>query len=386
MPATAKQTETLQKLGYTGDAATLTVSNASAIIGKLIADRKSKATDKQSETLQKLGYIGDISTLNFEDASVIIDKLITDRKAAITAAVENFKRSNSLDSIVQQYAGQQIVKHKIHCPLHADDWPSMHIYDDGGFTCFQCGAQGDILDFVGIYKFGTQYDRHTHFIEVVDSLDSIKIAPLPQHQNQPKPQPKKQLLLDLDTVLRWHENMPKKRREYWHSRHLTDNTIDRFMLGWDEKRYTIPHLYRLVPFGCKRRQSEINDGIDAKYTSVTGSRSGIFNADILLSVDGVVICEGEIDAMLLDQCGFPAISSTAGAGTWKEEWTNLFSGVRQIWIMYDNDEAGLEGARKVQASLRRAKIVQYPAGVKDAGELFDQTGVNPIKWLEKTLK
>lgn len=299
--------------------------------------------------------------------------------------IESIKRANPLDVVVEKYTGQQIVKHKIHCPLHSDSNPSMHIYDDGGFKCFQCGVSGDVIDFVGYYHFGTAYDPSTHFTQAVDKLGNLDIAQLPQRPTQqPVVKPKPQLSINLDTLYRWHETMPASRREYWHSRGLTDATVDRFMLGWDGRRYTIPHLYRLIPFGCKRRKSEIDDKIEERYVCISGSRSGIFNADILQSVEMVVICEGEIDAMLLEQWGFPAVTSTAGAATWKPDWVNLFSSVRKIFILYDNDKAGLDGALHVQSTLRRAKIVRYPEGVKDCGELFDKY-LQPVKWLDKEL-
>src|SRR5690606_34211618 len=121
--------------------------------------------------------------------------------------------------------------------------------------------------------------------------------------------PKPQLSISIEQIRRWHETMPQERREYWYSRGLMDPIIDAFLLGWDGKRYTIPHLYRGVPFGVKRRKApDLDDGIEAKYVAVTGSRAGIFNADALAVERHIVICEGEIDALLLTQYGFPAVS------------------------------------------------------------------------------
>lgn len=298
--------------------------------------------------------------------------------------IDSIRASNPLPVIVEQYTGQQISKHKIHCPFHQDNTPSMHIYDDGGFKCFSCGRHGDVLDFVGYFHFGQSYDPSTHFTEVVDRLAGIKIAPLPANTVKPKPETTKQLSINLETILDWHDSMPANRREYWLKRGLFDKTIDEFFLGWDGKRYTIPATYRLVPFACKRRQSEIDDGIDAKYISITGSRSGLFNADCLWTTDKVVICEGEIDAMLLNQWGFPAVSSTAGAGTFKEKWAELFLFVPKIWILYDNDEAGRKGETLVHSILRRAKIVRYPQGIKDAGDLFSKDAY-AVNWLYENL-
>lgn len=84
----------------------------------------------------------------------------------------------------------------------------------------------------------------------------------------------------------------------------------------------------------------------------------------------VAITEGEIDAMTLHQCGIPALSVNAGAGNhqWIEhDWSRLdrFS---EIFLCFDDDEAGQKGAREVAARLgiERCKIVKF--GAKDANQ------------------
>lgn len=287
----------------------------------------------------------------------------------MTIDIDAIKRANPLESVVERMTGQRIVKHKIRAPWRQDDTPSVHIYDDGKWHDFGTGMHGDVLDFVGHCIHGVSYRPEIHFTEVVDLLGGIDIAPLPAVTNKPKP-PKPQLTLSMADVQTWHDTMPAQRRWYWQQRGLADKTIDRFLLGWDGARYTIPATYRNIVFGVKRRQSDIDDGVPAKYVSITGSRSGIFNADCLWTAHDVIICEGEIDAMLITQAGYNACTSTAGAGTWKPEWANLFAGVQRIYILYDNDAAGREGALKVRSTLARGRIVTYPDGVKDAGELF----------------
>lgn len=299
--------------------------------------------------------------------------------------IDTIRANNPLPETVERFTGQQIVRHKIIAPWRNENTPSVHIYEDGKFKDFGGdGYAGDVIDFVGYYYFGNSYDPSTHFTEVVDRLGGLHIAPLPQRTVKPAPEPTKQLSINLETILDWHDNMPVNRREYWLKRGLFDKTINDFFLGWDGKRYTIPALYRLVPFGCKRRQSEIDDGITAKYTSITGSRSGLFNADCLWNTDKVVITEGEPDAMLINQWGYPTVSTTAGAGTFKEKWVDMFSGVSQIWLLYDNDEAGRKGEALVHSVLRRAKVVRYPEGIKDCGELFEKDN-KAVNWLYENL-
>ena len=62
--------------------------------------------------------------------------------------IDAIKAVNPLPEIVERYTGQRIERHKIRCPFHQDDTPSLQIYDDGGWKCFGCGKHGDVLDFI----------------------------------------------------------------------------------------------------------------------------------------------------------------------------------------------------------------------------------------------
>lgn len=96
----------------------------------------------------------------------------------------------------------------------------------------------------------------------------------------------------------------------------------------------------------------------------------------------VAICEGEIDAMSLHQCGVPALSVNAGAGNhqWLEnDWERLerFS---EIYVFFDCDEAGEAGAQEVIRRLgpERCKRIKIPA--KDANEWLQQGADAPEFW------
>ena len=298
--------------------------------------------------------------------------------------IERIKASTPLLSTIEKLTGEQVVKHKICCPFHNDMTPSLHIFDDGKWKCFGCGKHGDVLDFLGYYYYGLRYDPAIHFVELIDRLGALEIKPLPQRTIKPKPE-KPKLNISLEQVYRWHETMSEERREYWYSRKLTDQTINEFFLGWDGKRFTIPALYRLIPFAVKRRKFDVEDGIDAKYTSIEGSRVGLFNADNLAIAHTVIICEGEIDCMLLHQNGFTAVSSTGGAGSWKADWSQFFSHVANVFVIYDNDKAGVEGALKIKQSIRRAKIVTLPDGINDIGDMYAKMQ-NANEWLAWAVK
>lgn len=300
------------------------------------------------------------------------------------------RAANPLDRTIEQMTGQQIVKHKICCPFHQESTPSLHVYDDGSWHCFgACQRGGDVIDFVGLYFFGQQYNPDSHFLDIIDRLGALDIQPLPRVESNHRPQQKKQAHLRIpnEDVMRWHSTMSEERRAWWQSRGLTDTTIDLFRLGFDGQRYTIPVGYRGIWFNVRRRATpealERNPGTP-KYISSTGSRVGLFNADILHGSERLVICEGEIDAMMLHQAGIDAICSTGGAGTWRLNWNEHLMHIPRIYVVFDNDEAGARGARKVKMALHRAKIVQLPKWYKDIGEMFE-LDYAPGEWFEEEL-
>lgn len=84
----------------------------------------------------------------------------------------------------------------------------------------------------------------------------------------------------------------------------------------------------------------------------------------------IAITEGELDCISLHQIGIQALSINAGAGNhqWIDnDWSRLerFS---EIYLCYDDDDAGHKGAKEVanRLGLERCRIVKFPK--KDANE------------------
>lgn len=95
----------------------------------------------------------------------------------------------------------------------------------------------------------------------------------------------------------------------------------------------------------------------------------------------IVITEGELDALAVISQGYAAVSSTGGANTWNDGWSELIkNNYDTVYVALDNDEAGKKGTKKVVESLWKNKaqniyIVNLPTerGLKDIGE-FIQSG------------
>lgn len=217
------------------------------------------------------------------------------------------------------------------CPLHADTSASFSInVETGLWKCFNpscSGGKGG--NYAQLHKLVTgkawEEPLEVPLTEVEGFHFTLKKTPL---------------------MMKWlHE-----------ARGIAPDTVDRFKLGWDGDRLTIPifdeegkcvnirrHLCRKARKGGEPKTLSYAPG----YGSLK-----LFPIESLRSSD-VLLCEGELDAILACQLGFEAVTGTAGAGSWKEAWTPLFAG-KNVDVVYDIDQAGRQGA---DAICRRLKPV-----------------------------
>jgi len=93
-----------------------------------------------------------------------------------------------------------------------------------------------------------------------------------------------------------------------------------------------------------------------------------------LEKDEVLLCEGEMDCLLANQIGYNAITTTGGANTWKRQWNADFRN-KTVYICYDIDEAGNQGAKKVAEELLqvtdKVKIIHLPIVDPPDGDITD---------------
>lgn len=89
----------------------------------------------------------------------------------------------------------------------------------------------------------------------------------------------------------------------------------------------------------------------------------------------VVICEGEIDALSWYQLGYPALSVPNGAQGlgWVEVEYNRLEQFDKIYIAFDADKQGREGARKLIERLGAERCLLVDTGIyKDGNEVLIQ--------------
>jgi hypothetical protein len=158
-------------------------------------------------------------------------------------------------------------------------------------------------------------------------------------------------------------------------RGLTKKSIKRFNLGWDGQRFTIP-IYdeHGDVVNIRRYKPNAREHKDKMLSYGKGTGEGrIDGLDTLAESDWVVLAEGEMDRRIGLQNGIPCVTHTAGAGTFKAEWSPKFKD-KVVYIAYDEDQSGDAGAQKVRKALegfaKQVYRLNLGTGIK-GGDLTD---------------
>jgi len=184
-----------------------------------------------------------------------------------------------------------------------------------------------------------------------------------------------------------------KARAWFAGRGLSEKTVRDNMLGvvavptatLPTRGVTIPHIIDGDLWNVKTRT--FDGGV--KYRGLEGVMSKtLFNANHLVGKDIIIICEGEFDCLLLAQhspSNVGVACSGAGASSLPDKafWHYLVDASR-ILLVFDNDKAGTDGAKKWKGWLHWAEITRQTFKEKDITE-FWQNGGDIGSWFERIL-
>lgn len=254
-----------------------------------------------------------------------------------------------------------------------DSRPSeAHLYfnaETSQYDCKKCGEKGNI--FTLAKHFG-------------DSVADIALYPLKEKSRRTK------IKFDENLVEKCHFALPNRIIEYLNGRGITNDTIQEYKLGWG-KFYgkwwiTIPIKDRNGNFVFFKLRQDPSVGSD-KITYPKGISAQIYGWEVLAdNPDALVVCEGELDRLLLTANDIPAITSTHGAMTFKNEWVEAIPKTAEVYVCFDNDTAGKEGATRVLRLLSEAGInnlykINLLPEVGEKGDITDyiiRLGNDPI--------
>ena len=199
----------------------------------------------------------------------------------------------------------------------------------------------------------------------------------------------------LEAAQQYAQNLSDEAVRYLEGRGISKDVAEQFMLG----TITDPHVgheahegWLSIPYitamglcvGFKFRR--LDDG-KPKYGSPLGQKSHLYNVgDIMIDSGSIVVCEGELDAIVLSGvCNIPAVG-VPGVTAWKPHFARLFGGYDTVYIIGDNDvkedgsNPGAEFARRVAGELTNGQIIQLPPGM-DINDLYLAEGPDALNHL-----
>lgn len=353
--------------------------------------------------------------------------------------IEQVRDANEITSVISSYtslkrAGRDSV---CLCPFHSEKTASCHIYaDTQSFYCFGCGAGGDVINFIRLIE-------HLDYIESVNFLAQRANIPMPEDTRDKTAEAKQKMLEINRQAARFYRDIllsdkGAPGRQYLLQRGLNENTVRKYGLGfapdsWDtlksfmlSKGYTEQELLDAALLAAKRPQNgqqgegrlhtydkfrnrvmfpiidrrgniigfggrTLEPDAPAKYlnsdeTLVFHKRSSLFSLNFAKNTKEkfLILCEGYMDVISLNQAGFDNAVATLGTAITPEQARLMRQYCEEVVISYDSDGAGQKATMKAINLLGEAGVdarVLQMTGAKDPDEYVKKYGADGFRLL-----
>jgi DNA primase len=301
------------------------------------------------------------------------------------------------------------------CPFHNEKSPSFYVYEDG-YHCFGCGAHGDAVGFV-------MQSQGLQFLEAVELLAGEAGLEVPKPTQAAAEVEQRRLDLHdvLEAAARLYQHRlrtPEGARglDYLHGRGLSDETIDRFGLGWagetrgalaaefarqdipvpmlieaglmresEDGRAPYDLFFNRVMFPIRDRRGRVisfggrilGDGqpkyVNGPETPLFSKRRTLFGLDLARESARkgaeIVAVEGYMDVIALHQAGFTGAIAPLGTALTEQQLAELWRLSPMPVLCFDGDAAGQRAALRVADTAmpqltpeQSLKLALLPAG------------------------
>ena len=313
-------------------------------------------------------------------------------------AKEEVRKAADIVEVIGQYV--QIKKRGQNyiglCPFHSERSPSFTVNQDKQiYHCFGCGRGGDVFTFLMEY-------HNLSFPQALEDLAERFNIPLPRYRDvsaeRKKAELKDQLLRINELACNCFHGMlvksanGKPGRDYFLKRHITQETISRFRLGyapdrWDEltqylrskqiplergamaglliekkdsnyydrfrNRIIFPIFdlnHHIIGFGGRVLDDSLPKYINTPETPVYHKGESLYGLDSafrdIRERDMAILVEGYMDVLVLRQHGIPNVVATLGTALTSNQIRRLKGYAKQLVVLFDPDDAGREAALK----------------------------------------
>jgi len=150
-----------------------------------------------------------------------------------------------------------------------------------------------------------------------------------------------------------------------------------------------------VPFQCAKCKAVLTTpgrcphcGENNKMRGVKGNRAALFGAETLPGMRAAVLCEGEFDMLLLNQCAGDLVGvATFGSARPNLDvatWASYLLPIAPLFIAYDSDDTGERGADGLMGLTQRARRLVVPMKAKDITDSW-KAGADLRQWVVEAL-
>jgi DNA primase catalytic core len=320
--------------------------------------------------------------------------------------IEAIKNAHDLRAVIESYDIKLKKKGSNYvglCPFHKEKTPSLTVNPKTNlYHCFGCNAGGDVIGFIckkeGVgFKEAMEKLRGHGPAASLSRLRGVQGKAKSKDNSDSNPQsvsPIERTRLLNRVVSFYHQSFCEdpRAREYLRTRGITDNAIFfDFTIGYSNGTLlnTIPEEGDIIAdlkelgilnergnemfYGCAifpifdenkdcvglygRR---ITDG-ETAHLFLPGPRRGVFNFQAAKRSKSIILTESIIDALTLYNAGFKDVIPCYGVNGFTRDLLDLLtrSQVKEVYICFDRDDAGKEGAEKIAGQLKEKSIEPY---------------------------
>ena len=348
--------------------------------------------------------------------------------------LDRLKDANRIDDIMSNYV--QIKRagsvSKCLCPFHSEKTASCTIYPDTqSFYCFGCGAGGDVITF--IMKI-----ENLDYLEAVKMLAERSGIPLPEDSSKGDDTVrKKQRLYEIirEAARFFFNNLRspngKIGLKYLIDRGLKPETIQKYGIGFAENKWTSlkDHMLmkgyyenelveasllgrsqsgrtydffknrvmfpffdlrgNVIAFGGRTLDpDDTRKYLNSRETMVFKKNKTLFSLNFAkesaVKKKQLLLCEGNMDVISMNQAGFENTVATCGTAITPEHARMMSQYCKEVVICYDSDEAGQKASKKAIDLLAevglQTRIIKMD-GAKDPDEYIKKFGATRFKLL-----
>ncbi|WP_303826124.1 DNA primase [Ruminococcus flavefaciens] len=342
----------------------------------------------------------------------------------------NLRNANPIETVMGGYVNviRRGRNYVCSCPFHSEKTPSCTIFTDTqNFYCFGCGAGGDVITF--IMKI-----ENLTFPEAVKLLAQRAGLEVPSYGSKDSGYAKRKTrIYEMNRIAAnfFYTNLFKGKDktglQYFANRKLTPQTIKKYGLGyasdsWNDltdllrskgysdeemadawlagmkngrtfdmfrKRVMFPIIDlrgNIIGFGGRVLDDSQPKYLNTGKTPVFDKGSNLFSMNFAKNSNAkrLILCEGYMDVIAVNQAGFENVVATLGTAITPDQARLISHYAEEVIVAYDSDGAGQKATQKAinhfaEVGLR-TKIL-HMEGAKDPDEYIKKFGRDRFRML-----